>query len=76
MRSFTLSDLRQQTGEVVDAARAAPVVLTEGGQEKVVMVSVEEWERLTYPRAYTMENLPDDLREELVAGLDAHLARK
>lgn len=71
MKSFAFSDLNRQSGEVLDAALAAPVTLTKHGKAKVVMMSVEAYERLTYPRAYSIYDAPDDVIEELLAGLDA-----
>jgi prevent-host-death family protein len=76
MKSFAFSDLNRQPGEVLDAALAAPVTLTRHGKPKIVMLSVEEFERLTYPRAYTLDNAPAEAREALKAGLDELLARR
>jgi prevent-host-death family protein len=70
MKSFAFSDLNRQSGEVLDAALAAPVTLTKRGKPKLVLLSVEEFEKLTYPRAYTIENAPDEVHAELLAGLD------
>jgi prevent-host-death family protein len=70
MKSFAFSDLNRQSGEVLDAALAAPVRLTKRGKPKLVMLSVAEFERLTYPRAYTIEDSPPEVLAELLAGLD------
>jgi len=71
MKSFAFSDLNRQSGEVLDAALAAPVTLTKHGKPKVVMMSVEDYQRLTYPRAYSIDDAPDEVIEELLVGLDA-----
>lgn len=71
MKSFAFSDLNRQSGEVLDAALAEPVTLTKHGKPKVVMMSIDDYERLTYPRAYSIYDAPDDVIEELLAGLDA-----
>ncbi|MGE0282850.1 MAG: type II toxin-antitoxin system Phd/YefM family antitoxin [Rhizobiaceae bacterium] len=71
MKSFAFSDLNRQSGEVLDAALAGPVTLTKHGKPKVVMMSIGDYERLTYPRAYSIHDAPDDVIEELLAGLDA-----
>lgn len=70
MKSFAFSDLNRQSGEVLDAALAGPVTLTKRGKPKLVVMPVEEYERLTYPRAYTIYDAPDHVREELLAGLE------
>ena len=75
MKSFSFSDLNRQSGDVLDAALAAPVLLTKRGKPKLVVLPFEEYERMSYPRAYTMENMPEHLREELMAGLDEIIAR-
>ena len=76
MRTFSLSELNRQPGEVVDAALAAPVTLEKRGKPRLVMMSVEAYERLTYPRAYTIENSPPEILEELLAGLEELIEEK
>jgi prevent-host-death family protein len=71
MKSFAFSDLNRQSGEVLDAALAAPVTLTKRGKPKVIMMSVESYERLArHQRAYTLANAPQYIHDELMAGLD------
>jgi len=70
MKSFAFSDLNRQSGEVLDAALAEPVTLTKHGKPKLVVMSVEQFERLTYPRAYSIYDAPQHVREELLAGLE------
>ena len=70
MKSFAFSDLNRQSGEVLDAALAAPVTLTKRGKPKLVVMSVEQFERLTYPRAYSIYDASQHVREELLAGLE------
>lgn len=71
MRSFSFSDLNRQSGDVLDAALVEPVTLTKRGKPKIVMMSMAEFERLAYPRVYPIDDMPDDIREELLAGLEA-----
>lgn len=70
MKSFTLSDLNRQSGEVVDAAMVAPVSLTKRGKPKLVMMPYEVYERLSMIRAYALEDAPDNVNEELLEALD------
>ncbi len=71
MKSFAFSDLNRHSGEVLDAALAAPVTLNKRGKPKLVMMSVEQYERMMrYPRAYTIENSPPEVLRDLLEGLD------
>jgi prevent-host-death family protein len=73
MKSFTLSDLNRQSGEVVDAAMIAPVSLTKRGKPRLVMMPYEVYERLNVTRACTLENAPDDVHNELMEAIDSLL---
>ena len=46
MRKFTSAHAKNHFGELIDAARAAPVAITKYDRTVVVMVAVEEYERL------------------------------
>jgi len=46
MRTFTSADAKNNFGEVIDLARAAPVSITEYERPVVVVMAVEEFERL------------------------------
>lgn len=71
MKTFAFSDLNRQSGEVLDAALAAPVTLTKRGKPKLVVMSVEDYERFTrHRRAYTVANAPDDVHDELMLAID------
>jgi prevent-host-death family protein len=71
MKSFAFSDLNRQSGEVLDAALAAPITLTKHGKPKLVVLSVEQFERMArHQRAYTIANAPQHIHDELMAGLD------
>ncbi len=47
MRTFTSADAKNQFGELVDAARVKPVAVTKYGRPFVVVLAVEEFERLS-----------------------------
>ena len=46
MRTFTSADAKNQFGELVDAARVAPDAVTKYGWPFVVVLAVEEFDRL------------------------------
>ena len=76
-REFRASDLTRKTGEILHAATLAPITLTNHGKPRHVILSVEEYERLksskTRQQAFKVEELPDDLHDELMRGIDAQL---
>jgi prevent-host-death family protein len=53
MRSFTSADAKNNFGELIDLARAAPVVVTKYDRPVVVVMAVEEFERLKALDAHT-----------------------
>jgi len=46
MRTFTSADAKNNFGELIDMARASPVAITKYERPVVVVVAVEEYERL------------------------------
>lgn len=46
MRTFTSTDAKNNFGELIDLARAAPVAITKYDRPVVVVMAVEEYERL------------------------------
>ncbi len=76
MKSFAFSDLNRQPGEVLDAALAEPVTLTKRGKPKLVVMRVEDYEKLTATRAYSIYDAPEHIIAELEAGLDEILGEK
>jgi prevent-host-death family protein len=51
MRKFTSAHAKNHFGELIDAARAAPVAITKYDRTVVVMVAAEEFERMKAVRA-------------------------
>jgi prevent-host-death family protein len=47
MRTFSSADAKNHFGELVDAARIAPVAVTKYDKLFVVVMSADEYERLT-----------------------------
>jgi prevent-host-death family protein len=46
MRTFTSADAKNNFGELIDLARAAPVAITKYERPVVVVLAVEEFDRL------------------------------
>lgn len=74
MKSFSLSELNRQSGEVVDAAMAGPVSLTKRGKPKLVMMPASTYEILRHGRAYRIEDAPDAVNNLLLEALDEILS--
>lgn len=72
MKYFTFSDLNRQSGEVLDAAMAEPVVLKKRGKDKLIIMSVDQYRKLarSHQTAYTLKDAPQDVHDELMAGLE------
>ena len=74
MASFTLTDLGNRSGEVVEAAFRGPVEITKRGKRKFVLLTAEQFDRLVQgsaQRAYRVEDLTGAERDDILAGLDA-----
>ena len=59
MKQFTSLDLQQRTGEIQRSALTEPVVITNHGNPRFVMVTAEEFMRL---KTEANEPIPPDLR--------------
>lgn len=74
MASFTLTDLGNRSGEVVEAAFRGPVEITKRGKRKFVLLTAEQFDRLvkgSAQRAHRVEDLTGAERHDILAGLDA-----
>lgn len=77
MKQFTFSDINRLSGEILEAALTEPVVLTKHGKEKLVILPAARYRQLAgqpQSTAYTLEDAPDKVHNELMAGLDSLLA--
>ena len=61
MKSFTSLDLQQRTGDIQRAVISEPVVITNHGQPRLVISTVEEFTRLKQGNG---EPVPAELRRE------------
>lgn len=80
MKSFTLTELSRNSGEIVEAAFAGPVALTKHGKAKLVVLPSALYETLTKnsgdPRLARYSHEIEDGKERrlLLAALDARIA--
>jgi prevent-host-death family protein len=72
MKSFTFSDMNRQSGDILETALKGPVKLTKHGKEKLVILPASLFKTLEQGRnsAFTVENAPALIHDELMAGLD------
>ncbi len=75
MKEFTFSDLSRRSGDVLDAAMAGKVSLAKRGKRKVMMMPIEEYERLEKRAAgqrersaFTLADAPDEDLANLALG--------
>ncbi|WP_230533269.1 type II toxin-antitoxin system Phd/YefM family antitoxin [Microvirga roseola] len=78
MRTFTTADLNKKVGDITDAARREPVLLTHHRKPRFVLMSVEAYESLTQSKTgnrrtgFTLETIPDDVAGGLLALADQY----
>lgn len=71
-RAWQLQDAKNKLSEVVDRAIAeGPQMLTRRGRETAVVISIEDFRRLTRPK----ESLVSFLRKSPLAGVELDLER-
>jgi prevent-host-death family protein len=65
MTRFSLTDLSNRSGEVVEAAFRGPVEITHRGKRRFVLLTVEEYDRLVRAADTRQAFHADDLPEEV-----------
>lgn len=74
MTSFTLTDLGNKSGEVVEAAFRGPVEITSRGKRKFVLLTADRFDRLTekaaMQRAHHVDDLTTAQRDYFASGLE------
>jgi prevent-host-death family protein len=75
MPRFSLTDLSNRSGEVVEAAFRGPVEITSRGKRRFVLLTAEDYDRLVSAadarRAFHADDLPDQVAAMMLAALDA-----
>ena len=74
MPSFTLTELGNKSGEIVEAAFRGPVDITSRGKRKFVLLTADKFDKLKSgaitQRAYHADDLSAVERDNFLAGLD------
>jgi prevent-host-death family protein len=76
MPSYSTSDLSRKSGDIIAEALRRPVTITQRNKPRLVLLNIEDYERLTRRagdprRVYRSGEEPAEIREELLATLDA-----
>jgi prevent-host-death family protein len=75
MAQFSLTDLSNRPGEVIEAAIRGPVDITRHGKRKFVLLAADHYDRMAaradVRRAYHVDNVPDDIAEMMIASLES-----
>jgi len=71
--NFSLTDLSNKSGEVVEAAFRGPVDITQRGKRKFVLLTAEEYDRLVRTadtrRAFHADDVPEDVAAMMLKAL-------
>ena len=73
MTTFSLTELGNKSGEVIEAAFRGPVDITSRGKRKFVLLTAEDYDRLKgagTQRAWRSDRLTADQRSSFLTGLD------
>lgn len=74
MAEFSATDWNRRSGDIFEAARRAPVTITQRRRPSFVVMSYEAFQRLSGAadtrRHYTIDTLPDDVLKKAEAELE------
>jgi prevent-host-death family protein len=75
MRVFTTTELSKKSGEIITEALRHPVMLTQRGKERLIVMNVEDYQRLQSRgetrQAGRLVEMPDDLAEAFIEAAEA-----
>ena len=74
MASYTLTELNNRSGEVIEAAYAGPVEITSRGKRKFVIMTAAQYDRMagrSAQRAHHLDAMTDRGRADFAAAMDA-----
>jgi PHD/YefM family antitoxin component YafN of YafNO toxin-antitoxin module len=73
MKTFSTNDLLKDIRTVTFAAAKAPVQITQYRKPRFVLMTIEDYERLTHrdPRqVFRTADMPDEIRDEILGAID------
>lgn len=75
MGRFSMTDLSNRSGEVVEVAFRGPVEITRRGKRKLVLLTAEEYDRLVSAadmrRAFHADDVPEEVAAMMLAALES-----
>jgi prevent-host-death family protein len=75
MAHFSLTDLSNRSGEVVEAAFRGPVEITRRGKRKFVLLTAEDYDRLVRAadsrQAFHADDAPQEVVDMMLAALES-----
>jgi prevent-host-death family protein len=76
MTEYSTSDLSRKSGDIIAEALRRPVTITQRNKPRLVLLSIEDYRRLTASadtrKAGHLETMPDELFEEVKEAVDAY----
>jgi prevent-host-death family protein len=76
MTEYSTSDLSRKSGDIIAEALHRPVTITQRNKPRLVLLSIEDYRRLTARadtrKAGRLETMPDELFEEVKEAVDAY----
>ena len=74
--SYSTSELSRKSGDIIAEAMRRPVTLTQRNKPRLVLLNIEDYERLTRlaepRRLHTLESMPDELFDGFVRAVEAY----
>jgi prevent-host-death family protein len=76
MTTYSTSDLSRKSGDITAEALRRPVTITQRNKPRLVLLSIEDYRRLTARadtrKAGRLETMPGDLFEEVKKAVDVY----
>jgi len=76
MPSYSTSDLSRKSGDIIADALRSPVTITQRNKPRLVLLSIEDFRRLTARAttrsAHRLDAMPDALFEEFTSAVAAY----
>jgi prevent-host-death family protein len=76
MAEYSTSDLSRKSGDIIAEALRRPVIITQRNKPRLVLLSIEDYRRLTATtdtrKAGRLETMPDDLFEDAKGAVRAY----